>query len=84
MRKGSFKNNSQKPKLHPKGIYKYKEKTTVGISDCFFFGSVVNSWLSTSKHTIQEELNILQWVTAWQSRNTLFRNLTPRNRSRNL
>lgn len=60
MRKGSFKNKSQKPKLHPIGIYKYKKKTALGFSACFVFGSVVSSWFLTSRHKTQKVLNILQ------------------------
>ena len=56
----SFKNKSQKPKFHPTGIYKYQEKTALGFCDCFSFGSVVSTWLLTSKHKAQEGLNIPQ------------------------
>lgn len=59
MRKGSFKNISQKPRLSTTGIYKYKEKQPLVLLT-FFFGSVVSLWLLTSKHKTQERLNILQ------------------------
>lgn len=54
VRKGSFKNISQKTKFHTIGVYKYQEKQPLVLVTVFFFVSVVSSWLLTSKHKTQE------------------------------
>lgn len=60
VRRGSFKNNSQKAKLHSNRNLQAPGKKQLSVSVTFFFGSVVSSWLLTSKHKAQEGLNILQ------------------------
>lgn len=54
VRKGSFKNISQKTKFHTTGVCQHTGKQTLISVTVFFFGSIVSSWLLTSKHKTQE------------------------------